>query len=209
MTRYPSIGELVLSKPLPPGALDQFSARPARTLEAYQQAIAIRAAVFIAEQDCPYEEEYDGNDFSGMHMVLYAGARPIGTLRVRWFAGFAKVERTSILPAFRGTPALKVLLAETFEIIARKGYRLALAQIQSRLWPAWSRVFRCRRVDGRPGFAFSGSTYAEIEIPVARHPEALTIRADPLAVIRPEGGWDHPGVLDQSADRPVNGAGAD
>ncbi|MFN3314873.1 MAG: N-acetyltransferase, partial [Hyphomonas sp.] len=74
MKRYPSFGEQVLAKPLPAGALDQFSARPARTLEEYQQAMAIRAAVYIAEQDCPYEEEYDGNDFAGMHMVLYAGA---------------------------------------------------------------------------------------------------------------------------------------
>ena len=112
MRRYPSIGELVLARPLPPGA---------RTLEEYQQAMAIRAAVYIAEQDCPYEEEYDGNDFTATHMVVYAGARPVGTIRVRWFASFAKVERTSILKPFRGTPAVKVLLAETFESIARKG----------------------------------------------------------------------------------------
>ncbi|MFN7054739.1 GNAT family N-acetyltransferase [Hyphomonas sp.] len=208
MRRYPSFGELVLAKPLPQGALDMFSARPARTLEEYQQAMAIRAAVYMAEQACPYEEEYDGNDFTGTHMVLYAGARPIGTIRVRWFADFAKVERTSILPAFRGTPALKVLLAETFEIIARKGYRRALAQIQSRLWPTWSRVFRCRLVEERPGFAFSGYSYAEMEIPVPRHPAALSVRTDPLQVIRPEGNWDMPGVLDRSADRPVGGAEA-
>lgn len=47
-----------------------------------------------------------------------------------------------------------------------------------------------------------------MEIPVPRHPEAMTIRADPLTVIWPEGGWDQPGVLDQSASRPVNGAPA-
>ena len=208
MSRNPSIGELVLARPLPPGALETFSARPARTLEEYQQAIAIRAAVYMAEQDCPYEEEYDGNDFTATHMVVYAGTRPIGTIRVRWFAGFAKVERTSILPAFRGTPALKVLLAETFEIIARKGYRLALAQIQARLWPTWSRVFRCRLVSGRPGFAFSGFEYAEMEIPVPRHPEALGVRASALQVIRPEGAWDEPGVLDRSAEGPTDGAEA-
>lgn len=208
MSRYPSIGELVLARPLPEGALETFSARPARTLEEYQQAMAIRAAVYMAEQDCPYDEEYDGNDFTATHMVVYAGARPIGTIRVRWFAGFAKVERTSILPPFRGTPALKVLLAETFEIIARKGYRVALAQIQARLWPTWSRVFRCRLVSGREGFAFSGYEYAEMEIPVPRHPEMLNVRADPLQVIRPEGAWDEPGVLDKSAGRPTDGVQA-
>ena len=208
MSRYPAIGELVLARPLPDGALEQFSARPARTLEDYQQAMAIRAAVYMAEQDCPYDEEYDGTDFTATHMILYASARPIGAIRVRWFADFAKVERTSILPAYRGTAALKVLLAETFEIIARKGYRVALAQIQARLWPTWARVFRCRLVSGRPGFAFSGYDYAEMEIPVPRHPDVLTIRADPLQVIRPEGMWDVPGVLDRSAGRPTDGAKA-
>lgn len=68
-----------------------------------------------------------------------------------------------------------------------------------------SRTFRrCR-----PGFAFSGYNYDEMEIPVPRHPEAMTIRADPLVVIRPEGGWDRPGVLDQSASRPGNGSPAE
>ncbi len=198
----PSIGELALARPLPDGALATFSCRPARTLEDYQQAMAIRAAVYLAEQDCPYEEEYDGNDFSATHMVLFKGARPIGTIRLRWFADFAKCERTSVLPAFRGTPALKVLMAETFELIARKGYRLALAQIQARLVPTWNRVLRCRRVEGRQPFAFSGYDYCEIEIPLAAHPDALTIRADPFTVIRPEGAWDVPGVLDRSATRP-------
>lgn len=203
-THRPSIGEQVLARPLPENALTTFSCRPARTLEDYQQAMAIRAAVYLAEQDCPYEEEYDGNDFSATHMFLFKGSRPIGTIRIRWFAGFAKCERTSLLPAFRGTPALKVLMAETFELIARKGYRLALAQIQSRLMPTWHRVLRCRVVEGRERFTFSGFDYCEIEIPLAAHPEAITIRADPFQIIRPEGDWDKPGVLDRSTARPAS-----
>lgn len=208
MSRRPSFGEQALARPLPDGALETFCCRPARTLEDYQQAMAIRAAVYLAEQDCPYDEEYDGNDFSATHMVLYHGTRPVGTIRLRWFAGFAKCERTSVLPAFRGTPALKVLMAETFELISRKGYRLALAQIQARLVPTWNRVLRCRLVPDRERFAFSGYDYCEIEIPLAAHPDALTIRADPFQVIRPEGAWDRPGVLDRSATRPTGAEAA-
>jgi len=186
--------------------LAQFSAGPVRTLEEYQQAMTLRAAVYMAEQDCPYEEEYDGNDFSCTHFLVREGARPAGTCRVRWFADFAKIERSTIIPAYRGTPALRVLMAETCEVISRKGYRVALAQIQSRLWPVWSRVFRCRVVTGRPHFAFSDFDYCEMEIPIAPHPQALTIRADPLQIIRPEGDWDQPGVLDRSASRPAEAA---
>ena len=43
-----------------------------------------------------------------------------------------------------------------------------------------------------------------MEIPIAPHPQALTIRADPLQIIRPEGRWDEPGVLDRSATRPTD-----
>lgn len=206
MRSYPSFGELSLTRPLEPQMRAQFSAAPARTLEDYQQAMALRAAVYLAEQDCPYEEEYDGNDFSCTHFLVREGDRPAGTCRVRWFADFAKIERSTVLPAYRGTAALRVLMAEVCEVISRKGYRVALAQIQSRLWPVWSRVFRCRLVSGRENFAFSDFDYCEMEIPIAPHPEALTIRADPLQVIRPEGDWDRPGVLDRSASRP---AGAD
>lgn len=206
MTARPDFGELSLTRPLEPAMLEAFSAGPVCNLEEYQQAMALRAAVYLAEQDCPYDEEYDGNDFSCTHFLVKAGNRPAGTCRVRWFAGFAKIERSTILPAFRGTPALRVLMAETCEVISRKGYRVALAQIQSRLWPVWSRVFRCRLVTGRAHFAFSGFDYCEMEIPIAPHPEALTIRADPLQIIRPEGRWDEPGVLDRSATRPAEAA---
>lgn len=135
------------------------------------------------------------------HFLIREGTRPAGTCRVRWFADFAKIERLTIVLSCRGTPALRVLMAETCKVISRKGYRVALAQIQSRLQPVWSRVFRCRVVTGRPHFAFSDFDYCEMEIPIAPHPDALTIRADPLQIIRPEGQWDEPGVLDRSAAR--------
>jgi hypothetical protein len=71
---------------------------------------------------------------------------------VRWFAGFAKIERSTILPAYRCTRALRALMAQVCEVIS-KGYRAALAQIQTRIRPVWSRVFRCPIVPGRPHFA--------------------------------------------------------
>jgi len=34
-----------------------------------------------------------------------------------------------------------------------------------------------------------------------KHPEAIGIGADPYVIIRPEGDWDRPGVLDLSSTR--------
>jgi len=33
-----------------------------RDLNEYMKVVAIRASVFLAEQDCPYDEEFDNND---------------------------------------------------------------------------------------------------------------------------------------------------
>lgn len=201
MTGRPIIGEQVLCRRVPEGAFERYSARPVRTLEDYQKMAAIRAAVFMSEQDCPYEEEFDGNDLCATHFLVFDGPQAVGTLRMRWFAGFAKLERVVLLRSQRGRPALQVMLAEAFELVARKGYTMMIAQIQARLWPVWSRTFKCRMVPGRPRFWFSDFEYIEIEIKVPQHPHALGANEDPMVMIRPEGLWDRPGVLDASVGR--------
>ena len=190
-----------MQRAVPEGAWNRYSARPVRTLDEFQMVAAVRAAVFMSEQACPYEEEFDGNDLCATHFLLFDGARPVGTLRVRWFAGFAKLERIALLPCERGRMGLRVLLAEMFELVARKGYRRMLGQIQARLWPVWSRTFNCRLLPGRAPFWFSDYEYREIEIFVPEHPMALPMESDPYLIIRPEGAWDVPGVLDASAER--------
>ena len=45
---------------------------------------AIRSAVYLAEQDCPFDEEFDGNDMVAAHFIGYIGNEPAGCLRVRW-----------------------------------------------------------------------------------------------------------------------------
>lgn len=206
---YPITGEKVLCRPVPQGAFDRWSARPARTLDDFQMVAAIRSAVFLAEQDCPYEEEFDGNDLCATHFLLFEGRQPVGTLRIRWFAGFAKLERVVLLKHQRGRPGLKVLLAEAFELVCRKGYRLMIAQIQARLLNFWKKTFQCRLLNARDSFWFSDFEYYEIKIPLPAHPAALRASADPYVMIRPEGDWDTDGILDKSAVRaPVKVAAA-
>ena len=36
----------------------------ARSFEDLSRVIAVRSAVYLSEQECPYEEEFDGNDLS-------------------------------------------------------------------------------------------------------------------------------------------------
>ena len=201
-----AIGESGLVKLLDPTLKDKFEVGMVRTLDDYQKAMAIRALTYLGEQDCPYDEEYDGNDLCASHVLAYADGQPIATLRLRWFSGFGKIERVSILPPYRGSGVVKVMLAAAMEVSARKGYRRMLAQIQTRLWPLWSKTLNCRMMDDHPNFYFSDFEYCEIEISIAAHPDAIRSTTDPLTIIRPEGDWDRPGVLDASASR---GAGVE
>ena len=57
------------------------SIRIARDPNDLMLVTAIRSAVYLAEQDCPIEEEFDGNDFSATHLVGYVADEPAATLR--------------------------------------------------------------------------------------------------------------------------------
>lgn len=153
------IGESGLIKPLEAALKARFQIELVRTLDDYQKAVAVRALTFMGEQDCPYEEEFDGNDFCACHLLAYADGQPVATLRLRWFSEFGKIERVSIIPKFRGSGVVKVLLGAALELAARKGYRRMLAQIQARLWPLWSKTLNCRLMDDHPNFYFSDFEY--------------------------------------------------
>ena len=195
------IGQSGLAAPLRASAMDRFKIDIVRTLDAYQQMVTLRSMTFMTEQDCPFDEEFDGNDLCATHLLAYCDGRAIATLRLRWFSGFGKVERVCVLPAFRGSSVVKVMLAAAFELGARKGFRRMTAQIQARLWPLWSRTLNCRLLKDRPSLFFSDFEYYEIEIPLMAHPSAIRHNSDPYVMIRPEGAWDAPGVLDASSVR--------
>ena len=201
MSNYPSIGLQAIKSKIPKLDWAKFEVRPVRDLNDYQTMVAVRAATFISEQSCPFEEEFDGNDLNATHLLAFCDGNPIGTLRIRWFCQFGKIERVCIIKSWRGSSIVKVLLAHAFEIAARKGYRQITAQIQARLWPVWSRMLHCKLRQNRKTFFFSDYEYQEIDIPIPIHPLAIESRGDPYQLIRPEGEWDEPGILELSADR--------
>src|ERR1700750_1821493 len=74
------------------------------------QAFAVRAACFIGEQDIPYTEEFDGQDFGATHLLAHLANEPVGTLRIRWFQSFAMPERLALMQRFRGHRVGELLL---------------------------------------------------------------------------------------------------
>jgi len=183
-------------EPLRPNA-PQYEVGVARTLEDLMQVQAVRALVYMGDQSCPYEEEFDGNDFAGAtHLLLRYGREPVGVVRMRWFGGFAKMERLAIRKEHRGGPGLLTLARAAFDLAARKGYAKLMGHAQVRGEAFWKRYFNGRPRAGRERFAFSDYDYVEIEFDLTAHPEALSLDADPFVLLRPEGDWDRPGVLE-------------
>lgn len=201
----PAIGCIPLNYPERHHNRTDITVRVVRTLDDLQRINVLRALTYMSEQDCPYEEEFDGNDLCALHLLAMEGREPVGALRLRFFNGFCKVERVCVDPRRRGGAILVHLMANAFEIASQKGYRRMIAHMQTRLEEMWSHVMQCRVVDRSKTFEFSGVSYLTLEIPLPEHPDAIHFETDPFILLRPEGEWHKPGVLDPpSAARVAN-----
>jgi predicted GNAT family N-acyltransferase len=184
-----------------PGATGS-SVAVARTMEDLSRVIALRAAVYMAEQACPYEEEFDGNDLSATHLIGYVGDEPAGCLRIRYFADFAKIERLAVRAEYRNTRMAFALVRAGIELARVKGYRRLYGHAQKRLVGFWGR-FGFRVFEGAQELVFSDFDYVEMLLEAEPHPQAIGLGIDPYVIIRPEGRWHRDGILDRSRSRAV------
>jgi predicted GNAT family N-acyltransferase len=181
----------------------RLNVRVARDLNDMMQVMAVRSLVYMGEQLCPYEEEYDGNDFCGAtHLILSSNGEPAGVVRIRWFQDFAKLERMALRKEFRGTRSILTLVRAAFDLAAMKGYHRIIGHAQLRVAPFWTKYFKARIRTDRP-FQFSDHDYVEVEVQLTPPAHALTVDSDPMVLIRPEGEWDKVGILEQSTERPA------
>src|SRR5260370_3316732 len=109
------------------------SIRIARDPNDLMLVTAIRAAVYLAEEYCPIEEEFDGNDLVAAHFIGFVGKEPAGCLRVRFFGEFAKVERLAVRHQYRRSRVSFKLVQASVDYVKRKGFRKIYGQSQDRL----------------------------------------------------------------------------
>lgn len=172
----------------------------ARNFDDLMRVAAIRNAVYIGEQKCPYNEEYDGNDLVATHLIAYLGDEPVGCLRLRFFGEFAKFERVAIRPEYRNSRVAIQLIKAGLKLCQKKGFRRVLGHAQARLTNFWMR-FGFKPLVNRSSFVFSDFEYVEMMAELERDIEAISIDTDPYLLIRPEGRWHIPGILEESASR--------
>ncbi|HEX2147159.1 MAG TPA: GNAT family N-acetyltransferase [Pseudorhizobium sp.] len=185
------------------GGSKRYSVKVASSLSDLMQVVAIRAAVYMSEQSCPYREEFDGNDFCATHLIGYAGDEPAACIRIRFFADFVKMERLAVRHEFRRSRLAFQVVRAGIELVRKKGYNKIYGHAQDRLVNFWA-TFGAQPLQKqtRP-LVFSDFSYTEMLIETEPHPDPLSLDSDPYVLIRPEGKWHEQGVLEDSAGRPV------
>ncbi len=191
--------DLPRAKAVPP---DPVTVEVVRSMDQMTRVIAIRGAVYMGEQHCPFEEEFDGNDFSATHLICHQNGEPVGCMRIRYFADFAKLERLAVRNEARNEGLAGKIVEAAIELCRKKGYRVLYAHAQTRLLAFWEqRGFK--RMPHTREFVFSDFDYVEVKLETEKHPQSITLDDDPYVLIRPEGRWDTPGILEKSMSRGI------
>lgn len=161
---------------------------------------AIRSAVYIGEQACPYDEEFDGNDLAATHLLAFIDNEPVGCMRIRFFADFAKMERLAVRKEYRRSRAAFDLVRASVALCKEKGYRRIYGHARQDYLPFWQSFGFKLKENGAP-FAFSDQVFVEMVDEIEPSPTALSLMDGPYRLIRPEGRWHQPGPLELSAGR--------
>lgn len=190
---------------VPNSSADAVGITVARTIEDLFRVMSVRSAVYIGEQRCPYDEEFDGNDLTGINLLGYVGNEPVGCLRIRCFADFAKLERLAVRQEFRSLHLGTTLMQAGVEFCRAKGYRRIYGRAEKNLLGYYLRL-GWRPLEGGRRVVFSDHEYVEIVFDAVPSPNAISLESDPYVLMRPEGRWHLPGILERSAVRSVAGA---
>jgi predicted GNAT family N-acyltransferase len=171
----------------------------ASTSDELMQCFALRAAVFMGEQACPYWEEFDGNDYAASHIIMYVDGEPAGCMRLRWFQSFCKFERCVVLKRYRGLGIHHTINSWCKDFARRKGYTKVYLHLQKRHMAMMEKE-GFRRVDDRV-FKFSDHEYYAIYCELPRAEGAIDLSTEPMVMNRPEDRLEVEGILEKSADR--------
>jgi predicted GNAT family N-acyltransferase len=110
---------------------------PVESEAEWEHAKTIRRRVFIEEQDCPPDEEWDGLDATSRHVLGTVDGTPVATARWRTVAHdealAAKLERFAVLPTYRGRGYGRQLVRYVLHDAHRAGFGRFILHAQAHL----------------------------------------------------------------------------
>src|ERR1700730_14193086 len=135
--------------------------RMARSFDDLLMVYSVRSAVYIAEQECPFAEEFDGNDHCATHFIGFIKGEPAGCIRARFFHDFVKLERLAVLKKFRKSTLAFELVRSGIDLARRKGFRRIYGHSRKGLEAFWAR-FGGKPIGADRHLTFSGFKYPEM-----------------------------------------------
>lgn len=103
---------------------------------AFEDAMAVRIAVFVEEQGVPEEVERDEYESESEHFVAYRDgdrSEPVGTTRLREKDGSAKIERVAVLQSARGEDWGRTLMQVVEDRARERGFDEARLHAQTQV----------------------------------------------------------------------------
>ena len=129
--------------------------RIAETDDDRLKALAVRAIVFMEEQNISYAEEMDGLDSAALQILGETEGEPVAAARIRFLGDVAKLERLAIRKAGRGQGHGDRLLEFMLAAARERGFRKYKLHGQTRLRASYE----------KHGFRAAGEPFLEAGIP--------------------------------------------
>ncbi len=160
--------------------------------EEYAAAMSVRRQVFVEEIGIPENREFDGNDHCAVHIIAYSkksgNIKPIGTMRIRSFAGFVEFERMAVIKDYRKSNVSDAIMQYGFNYVSEKGYSFVCGRCKKELLPRWQEC-GYQRIPGSKPFEQNGMVLLPIYRVLPENPRAVKMKSPQEILTALEGHW--------------------
>jgi predicted GNAT family N-acyltransferase len=105
----------------------------AKTADEKLKAFVVRGIVFCGEQHVPYSIEWDEHESGALHVLGQVGDEPVAAGRIRFFEGYAKLERAAVRAEYRGRGYGHDLIDFMIQTAKEKGFSKCMGHAQVHL----------------------------------------------------------------------------
>jgi GNAT superfamily N-acetyltransferase len=159
-----------------------------RDFEDMGKVFAIRGSACLSDPEHLYAKHFDGNDFSCTHLLGFIDGEPVGTIRIRYFADFTRIERLTVRPTHRRSRISFRLAKAAFEWCRDKGYKTIGGVARAELIPFWT-MLGWRLTEGKDPVYIYGLPHFDITLKLEPSEGAMRHMSDTMVLLRPEGRW--------------------
>ena len=131
-----------------------YEVRLARDQHELRAALALRHDVFCVEQGVPENEELDGRDPEGMHLIAVSGQGLLATCRLVLIGSIAQFSRLAVRPDARRQGIATALLDQADSLARDAGARRIVLHAQT----------YAQRLYEAAGYRARGGVFTEAEI---------------------------------------------